>query len=106
VKKESLIPSQIADILFCDRPTASAIIANLEEKGYLSRSLDSDNKRQLRIVITPKGRKKLEEIGRQPKPESPFKPLACFTAEEKKQLEALLIKLHTHFERLEEYKND
>ena len=40
MKTEYLLPSQIADMLYCDRPTASVIIKNMEKiNGLLKRKI-------------------------------------------------------------------
>jgi DNA-binding MarR family transcriptional regulator len=82
-KKEFLFPSQIAQMLFCDRPTATVIIRNMERQGWVKREKDPENKKRTRIFITPEGKAKLSSI-----PLSKYRsgktpdPLSCFNEEE------------------------
>lgn len=99
-KKEFLYPSEIAGLLFCDRPTASVIIKNLEREGWTRREKDLSNAKQIRIVITPKGLEKLLSI-KSDKGKGGFDPLDCFTEEEKEQFNLLLNKLSRHMEKIE-----
>jgi DNA-binding MarR family transcriptional regulator len=95
-KTDYLYPSDIAVMLFCDRPTASVILDNLEKQGWIRREKDSENRKFLRISITPAGKTKLQELTAiQP---LPFDPLACFSEEEIQQFEALLAKLNKHLD--------
>lgn len=93
VKAEFLNPSQIAEMLFCDRPTATVIIKNIERQGWIRREKDPDNGKQYRIFITDAGREKLSEV----KPvESGDErdPFECLTAEEREILEKLITKVY------------
>lgn len=99
-KTDHLFPSDIASMLFCDRPTATVVIDNMAKQGWITREKDSLNRKFTRISLTPTGRLKLQELTALP-PE-PFDPLACFSAEETAQLEALLAKLNRHLEQIKE----
>jgi DNA-binding MarR family transcriptional regulator len=95
------LPADIADLLFCDRPTATVVIGNLEKAGWVERARDRENGKRVRISLTDHGREKLEEVRADPeRPENRFDPVACFSAEEKAQLDALLTKLAKHLEAL------
>jgi DNA-binding MarR family transcriptional regulator len=100
-KKEFLFPSQIAQMLFCDRPTATVIIRNMERQGWVKREKDPENKKRTRIFITPEGKAKLSSI-----PLSKYRsgktpdPLSCFNEEEKEQFEKLMIKLTDHLKQM------
>jgi DNA-binding MarR family transcriptional regulator len=59
---EFLSPSQMARLVFCDRPTVTIIIRNLEKRGWVRACQDPDNRRQKRVAITPRGKAKLESI--------------------------------------------
>jgi DNA-binding MarR family transcriptional regulator len=97
-KQRFLYPSQIAQMLFCDRPTATVVIKNMEKRGWVERQRDAQDRRQVRIAITGPGRKKLAEI-RQPRGKAAVDPLACFSAEEIGEFDRLLVKLYQHLEK-------
>ena len=92
-----LYPMQIAELLFCDRPTASVVIRNLVKHGWATREMDPDNARHVRIRLAPEGHKILQQIG--PPNEtlvSTQDPLACFTRNEARTLGKLLGRQHEH----------
>lgn len=98
-KKEYLYPSQIANMCFCDRPTATVIIKNLEKSSWIQRERDSENAKQIKIFITTAGREKLNTIQWDDEINH-FDPLSCFTEEEKSQLDLLLNKLAEHLKQI------
>lgn len=102
--KEFLLPSEIAALLYCDRPTATVVIRNMAREGWVSRQKDPDNARQIKVLITEKGREKLQTVDRSEPHDSSseFDPLGCFSDEEKNQLDALLNKLRTHMRKIEQ----
>ena len=51
--------SQLADRLAVAKPTITAVVDGLVERGYLKRSADSDDRRATKITITAAGRKAL-----------------------------------------------
>lgn len=91
-----LYPADIAEMLFCDRPTATVIIHNLAKQGWVSRSKDPENQKYIRISLTQAGRGKVAELRQMP--EEPFDPVDALTAEEKTQLEAIMKKLQKAME--------
>jgi DNA-binding MarR family transcriptional regulator len=104
-KTDYLYPSDIAVMLFSDRPTTTVILDNLEKQGWIRREKDNANRKFLRIAITPGGREKLQELAAlQP---VPFDPLACFSEEEIQQFETLLAKLNKHLDPIKDvHEND
>jgi len=100
--EKDLHPSQIADLLFCDRPTATVVIDNMKRYGWVTSETDSIDGRQRIVRLTEAGREKLKEL--EGMPEEPVDPLACFTEGEREEFERLLIKLHGHFEALGLYR--
>jgi amino-acid N-acetyltransferase len=54
--------SQLAAELFVDKSTASRTVAGLEEKGYISRNIDRNDRRAVRLEVTPDGRELHEQI--------------------------------------------
>lgn len=97
-RKDFLYPSQIADMLFCDRPTATVIIKNMEREQWVRREKDMENAKQVRIYITEEGRQKLATLKGISGPEDMdrYDPLKCLTDEERQQLDALMSKVLSH----------
>ena len=97
-RMEYLYPKDIASMLFCDRPTASVIIRNMEASGWVVRKSDPDNKKHVRIFISTEGCRKIEQVAPVDKQRSGSRldPLACFSAKEVQVLEELLERLRHH----------
>jgi DNA-binding MarR family transcriptional regulator len=51
--------SQLADRLAVAKPTITAVVDGLVERGYLKRTADSDDRRATKITLTATGRKAL-----------------------------------------------
>jgi len=100
-RRGELNPSQIADLLFIDRPTTSVILRNLERRGWIARDRDEVNRKFVLIRLTDAGREKLRELGEAEDLQSgDFDPLSCYTVEELARLEAMLDRLILHFRKL------
>lgn len=91
-----LAPSEIADLTFADRPTATSMIGTLERAGLVKRRRDPENAKWVLVEITAQGKQKLESVpqnlwrsGR-----TTFDPEGCFTREERLELLRLLEKLN------------
>jgi DNA-binding MarR family transcriptional regulator len=99
-RRPHLHPAEIATGLFCDRPTASVVIANLEKRGWLVRARDEANHKRALVRLTEAGRAKLAAVdANPPNPQRPgLDPLACFDESELAQLAALLPRLRAHLE--------
>lgn len=95
-RREFLYPSQIAEMLYADRPTATVIIKNLERQGWVTREKDPHNRKYVRIKGTDAGREKVAEVEQFIATTTLFDPMACFDEEEVKELERLLGKLNKH----------
>ncbi|MGE5630950.1 MAG: MarR family winged helix-turn-helix transcriptional regulator [Caulobacteraceae bacterium] len=95
LKKDFLYPSQIADMLFCDRPTCTVIIKNMEREKWIRREKDIENAKQVRIYITEQGKEKIVSLksALSSKGEENLDPLACLSEEEKEQLDLILSKV-------------
>lgn len=94
-----LYPSQIADMLFCDRPTATVVIKNMERDGWVAKEKDPVNSKQIKVFLTPEGRQKLASLENRAKPpEKEIDPLDCFSDDEKQLFDQLLNKLGRHME--------
>jgi DNA-binding MarR family transcriptional regulator len=90
-RHEFLLPSQIADHLHCDRPTASVVIKNLEKKGYIYRKKSKENARYHKLFLSQKGREYLGKINASVPPVT-VSPFDVLSPEENEQLYALLKK--------------
>ena len=93
-RKGFLNPSEIAHMLFCDRPTATVIVANMERRGWVTRNRDPEDAKRVQVRITEEGRATLATAGSVSRP--PFDPLGCFSEEEKAQLDTFLARLCRH----------
>lgn len=54
--------NQLATELFVDKSTASRIVADLEEKGYISRTINREDRRTVRLEVTSAGRELHQRI--------------------------------------------
>ena len=57
-----LTPSELADRERVKRPTATRLIANLEESGYVARTADPSDRRSSLIAVTPEGRELMRTL--------------------------------------------
>lgn len=94
-KREFLYPAEIAEMLFCDRPTATVIIDTMEKHGWVRRGKDPADGKRVCVSLSKGGREKLASLDAAA-PTKTFDPLSCFSTDEKAQFEELLIKLHRH----------
>ena len=104
-QKGQLYPSEIAEMLFCDRPTATVVIKNMENRSWVKRELDQDDARRIKVTIKSEGLIKLKDVRKkikQPKGNT-FDPFSCFTNREKEQFTKLLSKLNQHIKQLNVY---
>jgi MarR family transcriptional regulator, negative regulator of the multidrug operon emrRAB len=59
---ERVTPSQIAALLLVTRATMTGLIDGLEEAGFITRDYRADDRRQLYVVLSPKGTCILEKL--------------------------------------------
>ena len=52
--------SQLAERLAVAKPTVTAVVDGLVERGYLTRTADEGDRRATRIALTQRGRRALE----------------------------------------------
>lgn len=57
-----LTPSEFADLEGVSRPTATGLIAHLDEQGLISRTQDPADGRSCRVTVSPQGRKLLASM--------------------------------------------
>jgi DNA-binding MarR family transcriptional regulator len=103
-RNDYLYPSQIAEMLFCDRPTATVVVRNMVRQGWVTREQDEQDRRQVRVILTAKGRAKLGEVTRtQPSEvERQIDPLEHFDKDEIAELDRLLTKLNERLRQIAE----
>jgi DNA-binding MarR family transcriptional regulator len=90
-----LAPSELAELLFADRPTVSSMLSTLERAGWVSRRRDPDDGKRVIVELTAAGRAKLASVPdvlwRSGKTQ--FDPEAGLTKAERAELVHLLEKL-------------
>ena len=62
VEAGSLVPSEIATLVFADRPTATSLLATMERCGWITRRRDPGNGKRVIVEVTAAGRKKLASV--------------------------------------------
>jgi DNA-binding MarR family transcriptional regulator len=97
-KEDFIAPSEIANVLFCDRPTASVIIKNMERQGWITRERDAANAKQVKVLITTSGLNKLKQLDESGVFTNMIQPLACFNPEETEKLASLLTMLRRNLD--------
>jgi DNA-binding MarR family transcriptional regulator len=60
-EKDDQIVSALGDKLFLDSSTLTPLLKRLEAMGHLTRQRDPDDERQVRVRLTPQGRKVREK---------------------------------------------
>jgi DNA-binding MarR family transcriptional regulator len=100
-----LYPTNIAEFLFCDRPTATVVIKNMERQGWVTRVRDPANRKMVRVTITEEGVDKLNQVRNLPELRRRFdaNPLGCLNEHE---LEALTGMLDRVYQRVRGIAND
>ncbi|MHC4915556.1 MAG: MarR family winged helix-turn-helix transcriptional regulator [Planctomycetota bacterium] len=91
-RRKFLYPAEVAELLFCDRPTATVVIRNMERQGWVWRAPDPENRKRVRVAITPAGRRKQGSLAKW-RAGASFDPLGGLSRAEKGQLEKLLLKV-------------
>jgi DNA-binding MarR family transcriptional regulator len=96
-RRDFLRPSDIADALFCDRPTASVVIHNLAASGWVSIGVDPLNVRQRQVRISEAGRATLRAAENAlAAVRKSFDPLSSLGRDEKQGLLSSLTKLEKY----------
>ena len=96
----SLGPAEIADELFCDRPTATSLLDTLQRRGWIARESDPADGRRRRVVLTAASRRKRRSLPATasravPQDVDPLAPLSTRAAAD---LERALDRLVRHLE--------
>ncbi len=98
LRDDYLYPSDIAEMLFCDRPTASVVLDNLEKHGWIRREQEEENRKYTRVFITANGKEKLASVQLHSRTE--FDLFSDFTLDEKVEFARLLRKLSVRTEKI------
>ncbi|MBX2844414.1 MAG: MarR family transcriptional regulator [Flammeovirgaceae bacterium] len=61
-QKNGLSQNEIADCTFKDAPTVTRIIDLLCKKGLTERSMDENDRRRFKIMLTEEGKAKVKEV--------------------------------------------
>ncbi|OGI00065.1 MAG: hypothetical protein A2039_00275 [Candidatus Melainabacteria bacterium GWA2_34_9] len=61
-KEDGLYQRQLAKILLKDRPNITRLVDILEERGFVYREIDPNNRRIFKVFITEAGRTQVTEI--------------------------------------------
>lgn len=95
IKDHKPLMKEVADYLCIKPPSATAIINNLVEQGLVARAADQEDRRIVRLQITPHGKKRLkdcmEEVAGRMK-----KILGVLNHKEKEDLIKILEKISTN----------
>ncbi len=97
-----LNPSQIAELISSDRPTAAVVIRNLERKRWIGRRIDPRDARRFIVSLADEGRRKLEAV-LEAKPEAALpvsQIFSCLSAQERARLRGLLNRVDRHLDSL------
>lgn len=91
-ERGSLLPSQVAELVFADRPTVSTMLRTMERAGWIATKPSPDDGRRRVIVLRAAGRELLARIPpeRYRSGATAIDPEACLDAEERRLLHALL----------------
>lgn len=91
-----LSPSQLAQLVFADRPSATSMLNTLERAGWVRRRAHPEDGRQVVVQITAQGRRKLASVplGLWRTGHTAFDPEARLKPAEREQLVRLLEKLN------------
>ncbi len=101
IRVDFLYPDRIAELLFCDRPTASVIIGNLVKNSWVQKDNDPENRKRVRVSITLLGAKKVNQVLEAGyKGDKSLDPETGLTKQEMKDLEGALIKIQKIIEKM------
>lgn len=92
MEEEGLLPSALADKTSQDRATITGLLDRLEKDRWIERRSDKNDRRSLRIFLTPHARDKKEDILKLFQATNQ-KFLNCFTQEEWDQMQNFLDRL-------------
>lgn len=62
-EQDGLSNAELAERLYVTRPSVSALLERLERGGFISREVDPDDRRGIRIMLEPRGRAAVKTVG-------------------------------------------
>jgi len=87
---DTATPAEISRWILREPHSTSGLLERMRKKGLIDKSKDLDRKNLVRVVLTDKGRKALQDSSGR---ESVYKILSYLSLEERQQMTSLLIKL-------------
>lgn len=102
----SLAPSELAELVYADRPSATSMLGTMERAGWVSRRRDPGNGRRVIVEITARGRAKLASVPLRlwRSGKTAFDPEAALTPAERAEAIRLLEKLNAALDETPERK--
>ena len=94
-EQEGITMKELAKLLHVTSPSATSFITRLEKMGYVKRTHDKENRKLVRVTLTPSGRKILESKMTE-KRCIVEKILSGLTIQDQKSLLSLLQKMIDH----------
>ena len=101
VEAGSLAPSEVADLVYADRPTATSLLGTMERAGWITRRRDPTNGKRVIVEITAVGRRKVASVPLRlwRTGKTTFDPAAALSAAERAEAIRLLEKLNAWIDR-------
>jgi DNA-binding MarR family transcriptional regulator len=98
VSHPATTPSQVARLLFCDRPTATSLLQTMVRRGWIRLVQHPEDGRSKVVQATPSGRKLVSRLPREASRDVPqmVDPLASLAADERRVLAALVSRMRLH----------
>ncbi len=94
-EKEGITMKELAKMLHVTSPSATSFVARLEKLKYIKRTHDEQNRKLVRVTLTPSGRKILEsKMAEKRKIVEKF--LSGLTVDDQRSLLSLLQKMVAH----------
>ena len=62
MEEEGLLPSELAEKTAQDRPTITGLLDRLDKEGWIERKPDENDRRSLKVYLTPYAKKHRESI--------------------------------------------
>lgn len=99
-ERGGLSPSEVAEMIFADRPTATSMLNTLQRAGFIHRRPHPGDGRQVLVEISAQGRRKLASVPLRlwRTGHVAFDPEARLDPQERRELARLLVKLNDAIE--------
>lgn len=92
---------QLSEASSIEMWTVSRMVTRMEKEGLLTRQREAKDARSVRVTLTDKGRKLVEDLIPHAKEHEAI-PLEGFTAEETRMLQQMLERLYQNMDRLQD----